>query len=157
MRIQAAVIALAMAWPGSLVAQSAADSAGVTQAALDYVEGWYEGNAERMARAVHPNLVKRIVAERAGASHIQEMTAEQLIGYTAGGGGRQTPAEKRRTEVRILDIFGNAATVRVDADSWIDYLQIGQVDGEWKILNVLWELRPEVKVKMKHQQEEPQQ
>ena len=157
MRIQAAVIALAMAWPGSLVAQNAADSAGVTQAALDYIEGWYEGNAERMTRAVHPDLVKRIIAERDGASHIQGMTAEQLIGYTAGGGGRQTPAEKRRTEVTILDIFGNAASVRVDADTWIDYLQIGKVDGEWKILNVLWELRPEVKAKMKEQQEKPQQ
>ena len=127
------------------------------QAAVDYVEGWYEGNAERMARAVHPGLVKRIVAERAGASHIQEMTAEQLIGYAAGGGGRQTPAEKRRTEVRILDIFGNAATVRVDADSWIDYLQVGKVDGDWKILNVLWELRPEVKAKRMEQEKKLQQ
>jgi len=157
MRIQAAVIALAMAWPGSLVAQNAADSAGVTQAALDYIEGWYEGNAERMTRAVHPDLVKRIVAERAGASHIEGMTAEQLIGYTAAGGGRQTPAEKRRAEVTILDIFGNAATVRVDADSWIDYLQVGKVDGDWKILNVLWELRPEVKAKRMEQQKKRQQ
>ncbi|TFG51354.1 MAG: hypothetical protein E4H37_07995, partial [Gemmatimonadales bacterium] len=47
----------------------------------------------------------------------------------------------------------NAASVRVDADSWIDYLQIGKVDGEWKILNVLWELRPEVKVKMMERQQ----
>jgi hypothetical protein len=82
------------------------------------------------------------------------MTAEQLIAATAGGGGRNTPEDKRRAEVKILDIFGNAASVRVDADSWIDYLQIGKMDGEWKILNVLWELRPEVKAQMQERQKQ---
>jgi hypothetical protein len=154
MRTSIAVLALAIAWPAGLVAQEAGDSAGITQAALDYIEGWYEGNADRMTRALHPDLVKRIVADRGGSSHIQGMTAEQLIGYTAGGGGRNTPEEKRRTEVRILDVFGNAASVRVDAAEWIDYLQIGKVDGEWKILNVLWEFRPEVKAKMMERQKQ---
>lgn len=42
-------------------AQSAADSTAIRTAALDYVEGWYEGNADRMTRALHPELVKRIV------------------------------------------------------------------------------------------------
>ena len=157
MKARIALLVLALAWPAGLGAQQAADSAGITQAALDYIEGWYEGNAERMTRALHPDLVKRIVADRSGSSHIQGMTAEQLIGATARGGGRQTPAEKRRTDVTILDVFGNAASVRVDADSWIDYLQIGKVDGEWKILNVLWELRPEVKAKMMERREQAEE
>ncbi len=152
MRIRATLLALVLVWPAGLCAQAAADTTAITQAALDYIEGWYEGNADRMTRAVHPDLVKRIVAKREGASRIQGMTAEQLIAATAGGGGRQTPAERRRAEVRILDIFGDAASVRVDADSWVDYLQLGRMDGEWKILNVLWELRPEVKARMKQNQ-----
>lgn len=41
-------------------AVSAADSAAIKQTALDYIEGWYEGNAERMERALHPDLAKRI-------------------------------------------------------------------------------------------------
>ena len=154
MKTRIAVLVLALAWPAGLGAQEAVDSAGITQAALDYIEGWYEGNSDRMTRALHPDLVKRIVADRGGSSHIQGMTAEQLIGYTAGGGGRNTPAEKRRAEVTILDVFGNAASVRVDAAEWIDYLQIGKVDGEWKILNVLWEFRPEVKAKMMERQKQ---
>ncbi|HEX6315687.1 MAG TPA: nuclear transport factor 2 family protein, partial [Gemmatimonadaceae bacterium] len=40
-------------------AQTAADSAAIRAAALDYIEGWYEGNAERMERALHPELAKR--------------------------------------------------------------------------------------------------
>ncbi len=42
----------------------------------------------------------------------------------------------------ILDVFGNAATVRAEARDWIDYLHLGKVDGQWKIINVLWELKP---------------
>ncbi len=31
----------------------------IAKTALDYGEGWYEGNAERMERALHPDLAKR--------------------------------------------------------------------------------------------------
>ena len=31
----------------------------ITAAALDYVEGWFDGDADRMRRALHPDLVKR--------------------------------------------------------------------------------------------------
>src|SRR5688572_31146080 len=57
--IRIGVVALVLAAPAR--AQTAADSAGIRQAALDYIEGWYEGNAERMERALHPELAKRIV------------------------------------------------------------------------------------------------
>src|SRR5262249_48228671 len=40
---------------------SEADLAAIKQTALDYIEGYYEGNAERMERALHPELAKRIV------------------------------------------------------------------------------------------------
>ena len=55
---------------------------------------------------------------------------------------QDTPAAQRRTDVRILDIFGNTASVRVDADRWIDYLHIAKWNGRWVIINVLWENRP---------------
>lgn len=122
---------------------TAADSAGIRAAALDYIEGWYAGDAERMTRALHPQLAKRIVNSVAGReSTLGDMTAETLIGYTRGGGGKSTPAEKQRKDVRILDVFGGAASVRVDAADWVDYLQLGRWNGEWKIVNVLWEMRP---------------
>lgn len=36
-----------------------ADRTAIKQAALDYIEGWYEGNAERMEKALHTDLTKR--------------------------------------------------------------------------------------------------
>jgi len=29
----------------------------------------------------------------------------------------------------------------VDADAWVDYLQLVKWQGHWVILNVLWEMR----------------
>lgn len=123
---------------------SAAEEAAIRKAALNYVEGWYEGSAERMQAALHPDLAKRIAATDAatGKSKLNHMTAEQLVESTRKGFGKNTPLEKQIKEVKVLDVFGNAATVRAEMSGWIDYMHLAKVDGEWKIVNVLWALKP---------------
>lgn len=125
-------------------AQSAADSAAIRATALDYIEGWYEGNAERMERAVHPELAKRIVNvnPQNGRNSLGQQSAMTLVQGTRRGGGKDTPVADQRKDVKILDIFGNTASVRVDASTWIDYLHVAKWNGRWVIVNVLWELRP---------------
>ena len=130
-------------------AQSAADSAAVRATALDYIEGWYEGNTDRMARALHPDLAKRIVAPGPDGAMVRNMTAEQLTQATAGGGGKMTPPDQQRKDVTIFDIYGGAATVKIVAGDWIDYLHIGKVDDRWVIINVLWEFTEEAKARMR--------
>ena len=134
--------ALALALlPAPASAQSAADSAAIRQAALDYIDGYYEGSGERMERALHPELAKRIVRTNAsGQSMIQQMSAMSLVLVTRAGGGRNIPAAQRRSDVRILDIYQNAACVRIDAAQWVDYLHLAKWNGQWKIVNVLWEV-----------------
>lgn len=125
-----------------LHAQGAADSSAIHAAALDYIDGWWSGDAERMTRALHPELAKRILLiDPSGAQKIGAMTATQLIVGTRDGGGSTSPASARKSEVKILDIFGNAASVRIDAGLWIDYLHLVKAGGRWQILNVLWERR----------------
>jgi hypothetical protein len=124
-------------------AQTAADSAAIRQTALDYIEGWYEGNADRMARAVHGELAKRIVVRDPRRPHefVAQMGATALIEGTRAGGGTKT--EPKRKELTILDIsYGKAASVKVVATEWVDYLHEAKVDGQWKIINVLWERTP---------------
>jgi hypothetical protein len=125
-------------------AQSSADSAAIRATALDYVEGWYEGNAERMARALHPELVKRIVVQdtATGKTRVEGMGASVLVNSTRHGYGKETPKERRQKDVKILDIFGNAASAKAVMADWVDYMQLAKVDGRWVIVNVLWELKP---------------
>lgn len=136
--------AVAAVLPSSLSAQTAADSAGIRNAALDYLEGYYSGDAARMERALHPDLAKRIV--RAGPSGgpgaLENMSAMTLVLITRAMAQRPVPPEARRADVTILDVFGNAASVRVDAAQWVDYLHLGRLNGQWRIVNVLWEMRP---------------
>ena len=125
-------------------AQTSADSAAIKQAALDYIEGWYEGNAERMERALHPDLAKRIVRTdaKSGRSRLEQMSALGLIQGVRAGYGKNTPREKQQKDVTILDVYENAASVKVVAADWIDYLHLAKYNGRWVIVNVLWELKP---------------
>jgi hypothetical protein len=127
-------------------AQSQSDAAAIKQTALDYIEGWYEGNTERMERALHPELAKRIVrTDKEGRSMLGQMSAMSLVQGTGRGGGKQTPKERQQKDVTILDVFENAASVKVVASDWVDYLHMAKAGGRWVIVNVLWELKPEKK------------
>jgi hypothetical protein len=140
----ALAFAATLALPAASHGQSAADSAAIRSTALDYIEGWYTANAERMERALHPDLAKRIInTNPRGRNVLGHQSAMTLVQNTRAGGGRETPVAQRRTDVRILDIFGNTASVRIDADSWVDYLHVAKWNGRWVIINVLWELRPQ--------------
>ena len=95
-----------------------------------------------MARALHPDLAKRIVnTDAQGKSKLDHMNAETLTTYTRRGGGKNTPAERQIKNVKILDIFGNVAVVRAEMSDWIDFMHIARFDGRWVIVNVLWEMK----------------
>ena len=70
------------------------------------------------------------------------MSALTLVQGTRRGGGKNTPREKQQKDVTILDVFENAASVKVAASDWIDYLHMAKSNGKWVIVNVLWELKP---------------
>ena len=140
-RYQPLLVLLLVAAPAR--AQTAADSAAIRATALDYIDGWWEGSAERMERAVHPDLAKRIInTDARGRNVLGHQSAMTLVQSTRRGGGRETPAAQRRSDVHILDIFGNTASVRVDAGAWVDYMHIAKWNGRWVIINVLWENTP---------------
>jgi hypothetical protein len=123
--------------------QAASDTTGIRAAAMNYIEGWYAGDGDRMAKALHPELAKRMVrTDSTGRSQLSAMSAMTLIDGTRRGGGTHTPTDRRREDFRILDIYHGAAVAKIVASDWIDYLQLAKWNGEWKIVNVLWELTP---------------
>ncbi len=124
-----------------------AEEAAIRRTALDYLEGWYDGDAARMERSLHPQLAKRIVEHNAPGSfgrppsdRLSEMSALRLVQNTRH---EPVPPEERRSEVTILDRFENAASVRVDFKDWVDFAHVTKWNGQWVIVNVLWALREE--------------
>jgi hypothetical protein len=72
---------------------------------MDYIEGGYTKDPVRMERALHPQLIKRRI-------------------------GIDSERKQSYRDVTILDLYGNAATVKIDADDWVDYLHIVKWNGK---------------------------
>jgi hypothetical protein len=127
----------------SLPSQTAADSAGIRAAAMDYIEGWYAGDAARMEKALHPELAKRVVTTdtRTGRSQLESIGAMTLVLRTRAGGGSRTPKARQQKDFSILDVFNNAAVAKVVASDWVDYLELAKWNDRWVIVNVLWEYK----------------
>lgn len=127
----------------SAFAQQETEREAIKRTALNYAEGWYEGNAEKMESALHPDLAKRIVrTNEKGQSGLGQMSAMSLVQGTRGGSGKQTPLAEQQKDVTILDVTGGAATVKLEMRDWVDYMHIGKFNGRWVIINVLWEMKP---------------
>jgi len=137
-----ALVLFSVALIGNSQAQVSEDSLAIKQAAMDYIEGWYDGNAERMEKALHPELAKRVVFTdtKSGRSRLSQMSAMTLVQYTRYGGGKDTPVDEQRKDYFLLDVFQNTACAKVIAKDWVDYMQLAKYNGEWKIVNVLWEM-----------------
>ena len=67
----------------------AGDVEEIRQAALDYAQGWYEGDAERMRRSLHPELAKRAILRdpQTGDERFHHLSQQQMVTKTAQGGG----------------------------------------------------------------------
>ena len=116
----------------------AEDREAIRLAALDYIEGWFEGNPERMDRALHPELAKRAILSSGTGEKFLNLTKAQMVEATKNGGGKAVAADKRAIKIDILDVYRDIASVRVESVSFIDYLQLARAEGKWKIVNVLW-------------------
>jgi len=140
----AVVLFLLMFLTARVQAQEVDVRAAVTRAALDYMEGAHSGDADRVARAVHPELHKVTVEtipateksylRKAGASRLVQLVAADAVPLAE---------EKRNIKVNILDELQSLAVVRVTSTVFWDYLQLAEIDGEWKIINVLWTRNPQ--------------
>jgi hypothetical protein len=120
------------------------DQAAIMQASRDYVEGWYEANPERMARALHPDLVKRTVGLDGDDGEwrlLRPSNAGMMVGFTREGGGSAVPEAERIYDISIQDGFRHIACVRALSPLYMDYLHLARFDGRWLIVNVIWELR----------------
>lgn len=111
-------------------------AAAIDAVVRDYYEGWFDGDAARMRRALHPALVKRSVADPSG--EIDTDTAASMVDATARGVGTRYPPDRRSIAISINHVHGVIADVHVTGDVYVDYLQLVRVDGRWQILNALW-------------------
>jgi hypothetical protein len=119
------------------------DKEGVRLAALDYLEGIYNVQPERIERSVHPTLNKRGFYKKDAASPYVEspMTYEQLLKLAASW-NKDGKRDTKLREIVILDVLDQTAVVKLTASWGIDFMFLGKFDGKWKIVQILWQSHP---------------
>jgi len=116
------------------------DIEGVMTAALDYIEGYIDGDAERHARAYHPECIKRryTTDEDSGIDELVVLSPRMMADYAA-----LSQMSDCDTEVIIDAISEDIASVRVYSCRWVDFLHVVKARGEWKVFHVTWHGRSE--------------
>ena len=141
----AAILAAAVAAvPAGAIAQTRdADREAVRLAALDYVEGVYNVQPDRIERSVHPSLVKRgFYKDKAdGPYNESPMTYEQLV-RLAGNWNKEGKRDTSIKEVAVLDVLDQTAVAKVTAQWGIDYMLLAKYGDRWKITQIVWQSHP---------------
>ena len=121
------------------IVEKSQETQAIVAAALDYYEGWFDGEPERMERALHSDLVTRSLAS--DGRSVDTISAREMVKATADGIGRtRDPGSDRRDiEIHVDHVHGDIATVTVTSAVYVDYLQVVRTPEGWRIANVLWD------------------
>lgn len=124
----------------------AEDREAIQKAALDYVEGIYNVQPERIERSVHTTLTKRgFYKKDANAPYVEmPMTYDQLVNLARTwnkDGKRDTSVKK----VDVLDVLDQTAVAKVTASWGVDYMLLGKYDGVWKVSQIMWQSHPRLR------------
>lgn len=128
-------------------AQTPNDSIQIKETVLNYLEGMETNNPQRIEKAMHPDLAKRTIEKnKEDIEYPENMTAESLIGYAKGFDftlfykAGVDPKEPLKSEITIYEISNGIATVKAVTNKFefVDYIHLGKLNGEWRIINILW-------------------
>jgi hypothetical protein len=114
-----------------------ADKAAIVAAALDYFEGWFDGDVTRIRRALHPGLAKRAPTDDDAV--LNETTTDWMLDATAKHLGKERDVPDRRIEVAVVDVHDGIATAVVSSAVYREYLHLVRTGEGWKIVNALWQ------------------
>ena len=107
----------------------------IERAVLDYFEGWFDGDAERLERALHPGLAKHRLLEGDG---LDRTTQREMVEATAAGVGRTRDVPDRRIEIEVAAVDGDVVSAVVHSAVYVEHVHLALTSAGWKIVNTLW-------------------
>ena len=110
----------------------------IARSVNQFIDAWFLGDSVGMVRCLHPDYVHRLVSIDGRGEPPGELI-RQAVGVQ-GQFGALTPLERRRQEVRILDVRANSASAVADMGDWILQIHLARSGGQWHIVNAMWEL-----------------
>ncbi len=119
------------------------DEQQIKETVRNYVEGWYAADTIKMDNALHPDLVKRRCGKvpHTERNLIETLTKSTMLEYTKMGFGKKKAQPDLMLEIKVLDISDDIANVKSSTFEYVDYVQLANVNGQWKIINILWNIK----------------
>ena len=131
-------------YTAGIVKAQSADEQAVRECALNYLEGWYSADTSRMAKALSEDLAKKgfLVHPQTGDLVLAPASYDQMLQWTGQKPDQLAGNPDIKMEVHLIEVRENIAMVKTVTPDFVDYLQMGKVEGQWKIYHAVWE-RPQ--------------
>ncbi|PKV50030.1 putative lumazine-binding protein [Aquimarina sp. MAR_2010_214] len=118
------------------------DTIEIREKSLGYLIALQELKPDLMKEVFHEDLAKRTMGfdQEKEKEVIRETTYKEMIEYAKSWNktGTRFPPNPSN-EIKILDIYNRIATVKLISDNWVEYLHLIRTNGEWDIINLLWQ------------------
>jgi len=131
----------------NLFGQSQNDTLLIKETVLNYLEGLNTNDHLRAEKAIHPELAKRIIStDENGDYKLDNMPWSHLlyniktVDFSQLYKADVNLQEPFKVEVIIFDISNSIATIKAKQNryAFFDYIHLGKIKGEWKIIHILW-------------------
>lgn len=127
----------------STCAMAQTEEALVERTGMNYIEGFYEGDEDKLKACLQPTLNKFGFWKDENSGEFGEpikMSYEGALDYARGVKEKQNfPDPSAPKSVEILDLEEHIAVAKVTAWWGVDYLLMSKQSGTWKIEQVIWE------------------
>ena len=113
------------------------DELAIRATVTDYIESYYDGDAARMERSLHPHYLKHTIRESNGELTMTEKTGLQMVQDVRQNGPSTMPPSDRKVQITVLDVADDVASAKLVTARWVDYMTLSKWNGQWKIVSVV--------------------
>ena len=118
------------------------DEASIRRCLHDYFDGWFAGDPERMARALHPRLSKLAIDQDRDRSGVDVTTRDEMVEATVLGLGRARDLPDRAIRIEVTGVAGNIASATVRSAVYTEFVLLARDDGRWLTTSTVWRWAP---------------
>lgn len=121
-----------------VVTAQKSDYEAVAETVNFYLDGGTNNDFETLKKAFHENATMKYITDEG----YREVNALEFF----SGMDASKPKQNRQTRIADITISGHAANARLEIEyptfTFIDYMNLLKIDGEWKIVNKIFYRKP---------------
>jgi len=124
-------------------ASGMSDEEAVEKASMSYIEGFYEGDQEKLKSCLIPEMNKHGFLKKRGEDKYGsagKMSFQAALDFAKNvKEKKQFPKADAPKKVEVLEVSNKIAITKITAWWGVDYMLLAKNDGKWMIRQIVWE------------------